>query len=113
MSTRYGRKAADGTTEYYDSKAQLLAAEEQESNNRTRWWFALFGLVIGGVLTTSILNKYVADWPKLIRFALVILGGGLGAFTLFRSALLILGLIGICIALAVVVGIGAIIWHAI
>lgn len=31
MGTRYGRRAGDGTTEYYDSKAALVAAENRES----------------------------------------------------------------------------------
>jgi hypothetical protein len=32
MGTRYGRRAADGITEYHDDKDSLIAAERRENS---------------------------------------------------------------------------------
>lgn len=48
MGTRYGRRASDGTTEYYDSKAEMFAAADRESDRRTANIFTVIGVLLGG-----------------------------------------------------------------
>ena len=40
----------------------------------------MIGLLVGGVLTYVVLLKYGMEWPKWLRFGLVIAGGGTLAY---------------------------------
>jgi hypothetical protein len=51
MGTRFGRRAADGTSEYHDSKESLVAAERRDNSDARAGLFGLIGLLVGGVLT--------------------------------------------------------------
>lgn len=51
MGTRFGRRAADGTYEYHDSKESLVAAERRDNSDARAGLFGLIGLLVGGVLT--------------------------------------------------------------
>ena len=44
MGTRFGRRAADGTFEYHDSKESLVAAKRRESSDARSGFFGLIGL---------------------------------------------------------------------
>lgn len=113
MSTRYGRRAADGTLEYHDSKETLIAAERRESSESRAGFFGLIGLLLGGVLTyVAILKLGVMDWPKWLRLSCIVLGAGVGAFTLSKLADLIWSVIQFLIGIAVLYGIGSILWNA-
>ena len=51
MATRFGRRAADGTFEYHDSRESMIAAEGRENSDARAGLFGLIGLLVGGVLT--------------------------------------------------------------
>ena len=110
MATRYGRRAADGTIEYHDTKEALVAAEGRENSDARAGLFGLIGLLVGGVLTYVVLLKYGGSWPKWLRFGLVITGGGSLAYVLAKFADIIWQIIMTLILLAVVWGIGSWIW---
>ena len=50
MATRFGRRAADGTFEYHDSRESMIAAEGRENSDARAGLFGLIGLLVGGVL---------------------------------------------------------------
>ena len=110
MTTRFGRRAADGTYEYHDSKESLIAAEGRENSDTRAFLFGLIGLLVGGVLTYVTLLKLGAAWPKWLRFGLVIAGGGGLAYVLARFADIIWQVILTLVLLAVVWGVGSFIW---
>lgn len=111
MSTRFGRRAADGTFEYHGSRESLLAAERQENSEARAGLFGLMGLLIGGVLSYVALLKVGMDWPKWLRFAFVIAGGGMFAYVLARFADLIWGILMSLLLVAALWGVGALIWR--
>ncbi|NMV39655.1 hypothetical protein [Ralstonia insidiosa] len=114
MSTRFGRRAADGTYEYHDSKESLVASEHRENSENRAALFGFIGLLVGGVLTYVALLKFGGmAWPKWLRFILVIAGGGMLAFVLARLANLIWNIILTIVLLLVVWGIGSMIWRAV
>lgn len=114
MSTRFGRRTADGTYEYHDSKESLVAAEHRENSESRAALFGFIGLLVGGVLTyVALLKLGGMAWPKWLRFVLVIAGGGTLAFVLARLANLIWNIILTIVLLLVVWGIGSMIWKAV
>ena len=113
MRTRFGRRAADGTLEYHDSKESLIAAKNRESSHARAGLFGFIGLLAGGVLTHVLLLNSGVDWPKWLRFILVLAGSGTLAYVLSKLADLIWNTILILWLLVVVLGIGALIWKAI
>lgn len=113
MATRFGRRAADGSFEYHDSKESLAASERRENSDARAGLFGLIGLLVGGVLTYVVLLKVGMDWPKWLRFGLVIAGGGTLAYVLAKFADLIWNIILTIVLLAVLWGIGSMIWKAV
>jgi hypothetical protein len=114
MGTRFGRRAADGTFEYHDSMEELQGAEQSENSGARAVLFGLAGLLIGGFLTYTALRTFGAmDWPKWCRFVLVIAGGGVSAYVLAKLADLIWNVFLALVALAIVWGIGTLIWNAV
>ncbi|QJD98688.1 hypothetical protein HH212_00405 [Massilia forsythiae] len=113
MGTRYGRRAASGNYEYHDSLEALNAAAERESSRALAGWFGLFGLLAGGVLTYLVLHKFGVDWPRWLRFTLVIAGSGVLAYTLARFANLLWAIIVIGALLVLASGLGALLWKAV
>ena len=110
MSTRFGRRAADGTFEYHGSKESLIAAQRRAASESRAGLFGLIGLLVGGVLTYVALLKFGMEWPKWLRFGLIIAGGGSLAYVLAKFADIIWQIILTLILLAVVWGIGSWIW---
>ena len=113
MSRRFGRRMADGSYEYYDSKEALIDAADRESSRARAKMFGLAGLFAGGVLTHVLLLKSGVDWPKWLRFSLVIAGSGTLSYVLTILADLIWSIIMIVWLVVVVLGVGALIWKAI
>lgn len=107
MSTRFGRRAADGTFEYHGSKESLIAAQRRENSETRSGLFGLIGLLIGGVLTYVALLKFGAEWPKWLRFGLVIAGGGGLAYILAKFADIIWGILMSLLLLAILWGVGS------
>jgi hypothetical protein len=112
METRFGRRAADGTYEYHDSKESLVSAQQRESSDARTGMFGFIGLLVGGVLTYMVLSKIGPDWPKWLRFCLVISGGCGLAYVLTKFADLIWNIILRLMMLAVICSIGSCIWQA-
>lgn len=113
MGTRFGRRAADGTVEYHDSHESLVAAKRSENSDARAGLFGFIGLLIGGVLTYIALLKLGADWPKWLRFGLVVVGAGGSAYVLAKLAGLIWNIILTLVLLGVLYGIGSLIWKAV
>lgn len=113
MGTRFGRRAADGTFEYHDSKESLVTAERRENSDARAGFFGLIGLLAGGVLTYVALLKVGMEWPKWLRFGLVIAGAGGLAYVLAKFADLIWNIVLCLVLLAVLWGLGSWLWKAI
>lgn len=113
MGTRFGRRAADGTFEYHESKESLVAAERRDNSDARAGLFGLIGLLVGGVLTYVALLKVGMEWPKWLRFGLVIAGGGGLAYVLAKFADLIWSIILSLLLLAVLWGVGSWLWKVI
>ncbi|MBU0915558.1 hypothetical protein [Aquabacterium parvum] len=113
MATRFGRRAADGTFEYHDSHESLVAAKRSENSDARAGLFGFIGLLIGGVLTHIALLKLGTDWPKWLRFGLVVVGAGGSAYVLAKLADLIWNIILTLVLLGVLYGIGSLIWKAV
>src|SRR6218665_2621324 len=101
MGTRFGRRAADGTFEYHDNKESLVAAERRDSSDARSGLFGLIRPLVGGVLTYIVLIKVGTEWPKWLRFGLVIAGAGGLAYILAKFADLIWNIILSLVLLAV------------
>ena len=113
MGTRYGRRAADGTFEYHDSKESVAAAEQRENAEARSGLFGLIGLLVGGVLTyVALLKLGGMAWPKWLRFGLVIAGGGALAFVMAKFADLIWNIILSIVLLSVVWWLATLLWKA-
>lgn len=114
MGTRYGRRAIDGTTEYYDSKASLLEAQRREETATRKKFLGFVGILVGGVLTyVAFLRWGGMEWPKWVRFVGVLLGSGAGAFVFHQLANILWNLIRVGLVLAVVFIVGVMIWRAV
>lgn len=85
MGTRYGRRAHDGTTEYYDSKEELVVAADREVLARMANFFTVVGLLVGGLVAYYFLHRNGAmAWPKPVR-VLVIVGSAASSALLLRT----------------------------
>jgi hypothetical protein len=73
MGKRYGRRALNGTTEYYDSKEECLAAHRRETAIVRNVFFGIVGAIAGGILIYMLLRYLHVD-SRLIRFVAVIVG---------------------------------------
>jgi hypothetical protein len=73
MGKRYGRRALNGTTEYYDSQEECLAAQRREVAHVRDVFFGIIGAIAGGILIYMLLRWLHVD-SRLIRFVAVIVG---------------------------------------
>jgi hypothetical protein len=73
MGKRYGRRAINGLTEYYDSKEECLAARRRDDEIVRNVFFGIIGAIAGGILTYMLLRYLHVD-SRLIRFVAVIVG---------------------------------------
>ncbi len=114
MTTRYSRRAADGTTEYHDRKETLIEADRRENSEDRAGLFGFVGLLLGGILAYTAFHKLGGmDLPKWFRFSGVVVGAGVGAIILAKLADFIWGLIMTLILLGIIYGIGALIWRTV
>jgi len=73
MGQRFSWRRDDGTIEYYDTKEEVDAARSAEFFEHLASFFALAGFVIGGLLTYMGMQFFGGtDWPKLVRFSVVV-----------------------------------------
>lgn len=114
MPTRYGRRAADGTTEYHDSKKSLIEAEEYETRQGRARLFGGIGLLVGGILSyIAFLKLGGMAWPKWLRFAGIIASAGMSAYTFAKLSNLLWNVILAAIFIALVFGIGSLVWRVV
>jgi prolipoprotein diacylglyceryltransferase len=119
MATRYSKRQHDGTVEYYDSRAELEAANPPVSmGNVVKGFagafnplFAVIGFLVGGIVALWWVAQ-MDTWPTWIRFGSVVaaatvvgyLAGKIGN-ALFMLAVALTGA-------SIVGGIGYLIWRA-
>ena len=75
--------------------------------------FGFIGLLVGGVLAYVVLLKLGTDWPKWLRFGLVVVGAGGAAYVLAKLADLIWSIILTLVLLGILYGIGSWIWKVV
>lgn len=111
--TRYSERLKNDISAHYDSADDLAAAQQARLNDSVQGWFALGGLIVGGFIAYSFTNAVIPDWPKLVRFVLV-LSCAIGlSFLLARIAVVIFNIAVAIFGFAVLIGIGSLIWKAI
>lgn len=109
--TRYSRRTAGGNLEYHDSAASMNASARSEESANRAFIFGVLGFIAGGVLTWfAIIHFGGIDWPKWIRFVLVLAGAAVSATVLSILADIIMMLISIAFGFGVIGFIGWIIW---
>ena len=82
MAKRFGRRALNGTMEYYDNYEELLVSQRRDNERARSVLCGVIGLIAGGMLAYALLRWVHVD-SRVVRFAGVIagiwLGGILGA----------------------------------
>ena len=112
MGTRFGRRVANGTTEYYDSRQQLDEAVERERKEGEKAFFGFLGVAIGGIGAYALIHIAGFDhWAKFLRFALVIAGAGLTSYVMVKCSSALINIFSFLVGAAVLFGIGALVWH--
>jgi hypothetical protein len=111
MSNRYGRRRFDGIFEYSDSleDIELSAIREDEAFLRER--LALIGFVVGAIMMYWLIGRHVPEWPKVSRFISIFAGAGLTSFVCASNAVLLRQLFEISFTLAILGGIGCLLWQ--
>ena len=107
MAKRFGRRALNGTMEYYDNRDECLAAQRRELAGIRMVFFGIIGAIAGGILAYSLLRWMHVD-SRLIRLIAVIVGAWLGGiiganlsallwtilkWTLILMAIIVIGLL--------------------
>ncbi len=77
MAKRFGRRALNGTTEYFDTHDELIAAQRRDVAYVQTVLFRIIGLIAGGMLAYALMRWMHVD-SRIIRFAAVIVGAWLG-----------------------------------
>ncbi|MET4163113.1 hypothetical protein ABIE61_002976 [Marinobacterium sp. MBR-111] len=118
MGTRYGRRASDGTYEYYDNKDILLEAKERDErkarSEARAEAYGIFGFFACGVL--AYLGFWYfdgADLPKWLRFSSIVASCCLGAFIFAKLADFLSMLISIVFLVAILGAIGFFVWSVV
>ena len=96
-----------------EQRIGVLLAPRQRQKVCRRGGNGQVRLLVGGVLTYVGLLKVGADWPKWLRFSLVIAGGGGLAYILAKFADIIWGILMSLLLLAILWGVGSWIWKAV
>lgn len=95
---------------YYKVGDRILSSEEWDDEVFFKWQIALF--IIGAVVVGWGITSTVPDeWPKYIRFPLAVVSALLGGYSLTKFAKQIAELIAWLILIAIVGGIGLVIWN--
>ena len=112
MAKRFSRMRDDGIVETSDSLSELAASAVRESDAAARSTFALIGLFLGGIVTYVLVNHYAPDWPKVMRFSMLLVGACSSAFIFSRLALALRMVVGIAVGVSILGGIGYLVWKA-
>ena len=109
MARRFSRRRVDGLVEYSASLDELEASAARE-DQALRGPFRLIGLLLGAAGAYGLVKLCGADWPKLLRFIAVLIGACSVAFVFARLAVALRTMLSIAIAVAVLGGIGYLVW---
>lgn len=71
MAKRFGRRALNGTMEYYDSRDECLAAQRRELASIRMVFFGIIGAIASGIFIYMLLRQMHVD-SRIIRFITVI-----------------------------------------
>jgi hypothetical protein len=112
MVKRFGRYAMNGTMEYYDTYAELLAAQKREYARVRTFCFGLIGLIAGGMLAYALLLWMQVD-SKMVRFAGVIVGIWFGGVLAASLSALLWMILKWALGLTVIAAIGLFIFLAV
>lgn len=110
MANRFGRRRIDGIFEYSDSLEELQSSASQEDEEHLKEILALIGLVLGATMMYVLIGRHVPDWPKVLRFALILGGASLCGVVCASSAVVLRTLLPICFTLGVLGGFGYLLW---
>lgn len=110
MANRFGRRRVDGIFEYSDSLEELQRSASVEDTEYLKEMLALIGFVLGAMLIYIFIVRHVSEWPKVIRFALILGGACLCSGVRASSAVFLRTLLPICFSLGMLVGISYVIW---
>ena len=77
MAKRFGRRALNGTMEYYDSYEDLLVSQRRDNERARIALCGAIGLIAGGVLAYALLRWVHVD-SRVVRFVAVIAGVWIG-----------------------------------
>jgi hypothetical protein len=91
----------------------MAAAELRESSDSRATLFGLLGLFAGGVLTYIALHKSGMNWPKWLRFSLVLIGSGTLGYVFHKLADIISYIIRLFFLLVIAGTIVLLIWKAV
>ncbi|MBM2884066.1 hypothetical protein JFK97_06650 [Chromobacterium phragmitis] len=97
--TRYSKRVGDGVTAHYNSAEELHRAESTEFESKIRGLGLLIGLIGGGWLTWSAIMAHGgAEWPKLLRLIVTLLGAVLsGGALYFLSVYIVLTMVAVSV----------------
>ncbi len=112
MAKRFGRRAMNGTTEYYDTYEELRAAQRRENTHIRTACFGFIGLIAGGIFTYVLLQWMHVD-SKIVRYIGVIVGTWFGGVLAAALSDLLWTLLKWVFCLMGVLIIGLFIWLAV
>lgn len=116
MTLRYSKRLNDGTVVYYSSQEELEAHHPPVQAgildfNPLAAGIGFIGTLIASWIVFSI-GHFDDAWPQWAKFAAVIGSAGLGGYTIGRLGVLLWFMFWAAVTLAIVTGIGAIIWQS-
>ena len=120
MGTRYSKRQADGTVEYYDSREEMEKSNQSSEtsfrdiliiiSSQFNPLLAFFGFLIGGSSTLWLLSN-IDTWPTWIRFLTVLASASAIGYITGKIGNALFFLVIAISFIAVIGGLGAFVWH--
>jgi hypothetical protein len=120
MGTRYSKRQADGTVEYYDSREEMEKANQRSEisfrdiliiiSGQFNPLLAFFGFLIGGSSSLWFLSS-IDTWPTWIRFLTVLASASATGYITGKIGNALFFLVIAISVIAVICGFSALVWH--